>query len=390
MAKCPVCHSASEELAVLKNVGVVGIAEKYEQKISVCEVCDFVFTSNPIDAKTLNKFYETMSNYEYGESGVSVSEPHKNMIKRQYSFIRDFLDSKINVLDIGAADGSNLFFYKEKGHHVYGIEPSKANVKYAEYAFDVEMHQGFLSDYIQSGDKRKFDLVILSHVLEHVKDPKSFIEQISSICNEYVYIEVPSMDMRFVEEPFGSFFFEHLNYFTYESLSQLMLLAGYKAVKFSVDFNRDGSSPGHPVIMALWKKLEDDYEEAYFKHSAFTSKFLVSEYFRLSAEVIESIDRKIYDISNHAKVAVWGVGAHTSRLLGMTCLADKNIIKFYDSDEKKHRFTVAGRQITRFDINDIKSGDVDTIVISTYAGERSILAYLDSIKINANVVALYN
>ena len=65
----------------------------------------------------------------------------------------------------------------------------------------------------------------------------------------------------------------------------------------------------------------------------------------------------------------------------MTNLLEKNIVKFYDSDRKKQQFEILGKHITSFDIQDIENGVVDTIVISTYSGEKSILKYIDSLEI---------
>ena len=55
------------------------------------------------------------------------------------------------------------------------------------------------------GDKQ-FDLVFMSHVLEHVLEPAETIRKISSQNGKYLYIEVPSFEMQTDSEPFGCFF----------------------------------------------------------------------------------------------------------------------------------------------------------------------------------------
>ena len=63
-----------------------------------------------------------------------------------------------------------------------------------------------------------------------------------------------------------------------------------------------------------------------------------------SAIEFKKIETIIDTISNDERLAIWGTGAHTSRLLAMTNLASKNIIKFYDSDIKKKGKIMLGKK----------------------------------------------
>jgi hypothetical protein len=168
-----------------------------------------------------------------------------------------------------------------------------------------------------------------------------------------------------------------------------MSYVGYESVKFCVDYTTDGSSPGHPVIMSLWEK-KSNTEIKSNDHSIYTSENLMSLYLTSSKINFKKIEQKVDSIQDNSKIAVWGTGSHTSRLLGMTNLLDKNIVKFYDSNKKKHQFEILNKKITFFDENDIINGVIDTIVISTFSGEKEILKYINSLNVNVNVVALYN
>ncbi len=91
-------------------------------------------------------------------------------------------------------------------------------------------------------------------------------------------------------------------------------------------------------------------------------------------------------------MAVWGTGEHTSKLLAMTDLQCKNIVKFYDSDIKKKGMSMLGKKIQPFDVKDIEDDVVDTILISTYSSEKSIKKYVDSLNIEKEfrIILLYS
>jgi SAM-dependent methyltransferase len=389
MVECPTCNEDAYLIYSLENKGVLGIADEYNQEIAVCENCDFIFTVNPINKDILDEFYKKLSNYEYSAGGGGLSKSFKKMIGRQYNFISPYLNNTTSVLEIGAADGYNLKYYKDYGYKVYGIEPSAANQKIVKDNFDIDMYQGTFEEYLQEDISDSFELIFMSHVLEHINNPKIFLKEVRKLNSRYIYIEVPSMDARFNEEPFGSFFFEHINYFTYESIVNLMSSVGYSSEKFCVDYTTDGSSPGHPVIMSLWKK-EKEVDFSRIRHSIYSSSNLVSQYFKDSKINFEKIKSKINIIPPEKKIAVWGTGSHTSRLLGMTNLFKRNIVKFYDSDVKKQQFTLLGKEITAFNEDDIKDGVVDTIVVSTFSGEKSILDFIKTLDVNVDVVSLYH
>lgn len=79
----------------------------------------------------------------------------------------------------------------------------------------------------------------------------------------------------------------------------------------------------------------------------YTAGDIVEKYMRNSKKEFSRIESIIATITNEEKLAIWGIGAHTSRLLAMTNLASKNIIKFYDSDIKKKGMTMLGKKYSR-------------------------------------------
>jgi hypothetical protein len=74
-------------------------------------------------------------------------------------------------------------------------------------------------------------------------------------------------------------------------------------------------------------------------------------------------------INDKAKIAVWGTGHHTSRLLGNSNLSHRNISPFNPAD--------------------IANGEVDVILISSYAAQYAIINSIKQYNVDCNYIALY-
>ena len=89
-----------------------------------------------------------------------------------------------SVLDFGCGDGKLLDWLQERGWETYGIEPS----------MDLEFfrHRRLMS----LPQDRRFTLVILNHVLEHVTDPLGALRQLAGALRDdgTLFLSVPRVD----------------------------------------------------------------------------------------------------------------------------------------------------------------------------------------------------
>ncbi len=100
------------------------------------------------------------------------------------TFLRPIVDklrcqSSIRALDIGCGQGANLLAARELGCEVLGIEPSREHSRTARDLFGLPVEDGYFSASRLS--PRRFDLIILSHVIEHIFDPRAFIIDILKV-----------------------------------------------------------------------------------------------------------------------------------------------------------------------------------------------------------------
>lgn len=379
--KCCICQNEINNVYEIKFKGLIGLQENYIEKVGYCSKCEFLFNSIPFSEKQLEERYKYLSKYEFDKQDSNFVEK-KDFIKRsmvQKKFIEENCEKFNSVFEIGAASGYNLSLYKNEGKDVFGIEPSSTNKKIAFENYGVELYDNTFQQYLKE-DKRKnkYDLIFLSNVLEHIVNPMECIENLKKYSNKYIFIEVPTFDYKISDEVFGMFSDEHVNYFSFKSLQNMMNKAGYHILNARIEFYLQCYVPsGTPSLMTIWEKDKENvkYEPKEIIGETIT-KF--QEYINDSEKKIYKIKEKIKLISDDEKIAIWGTGNHTARILAMTDLKNKNIIKFYDSDVKKHNYKIMGKEITSFDINDILNNKIDKIVISTYVSQKSIV---DSIKV---------
>ena len=76
-------------------------------------------------------------------------------------------------------------------------------------------------------------------------------------------------------------------------------------------------------------------------------------------------------------------------LLANTSLHEKNIVKFYDSDDKKHKYTMLEKEIVSFNPKDIESGEVEGIFIGTYVFQEAIYGILKQYHKQCHIYKLY-
>ncbi len=137
------------------------------------------------------------------------------------------------ILEVGAGDGS-ILKYLDEFHfapEIHALEISKSGVEQIDNRKigslrSVQVFDGYS---IPFGD-HEFDLVILSHVLEHVEFERMLLREIKRVA-KHVVIEVP-IDYRYgVDKRMKHFLaYGHINMYTPSSLRFLLQTEGFEIV----------------------------------------------------------------------------------------------------------------------------------------------------------------
>jgi 2-polyprenyl-3-methyl-5-hydroxy-6-metoxy-1,4-benzoquinol methylase len=142
--------------------------------------------------------------------------------------------SPANLLDVGAATGEFLSIAREAGYRVAGLELSRFAAEQAREKFGLDLYVGPL-DTFETGTP--YDIIHLSHVLEHVPEPHTAVAKLDDILSErgVVYVEVPYQwnwaeqlhYFRGRRQEFNAFSMHHRLFFRPRTLTSLFTQHGF-------------------------------------------------------------------------------------------------------------------------------------------------------------------
>lgn len=242
--KCAVCNS--NKFFNLSEKDKHGI----KMNVVICEKCGLVQTNPRMDKESYNEFY----NSEYRKINRGSTKPTEEYFLTEYyngKKIYNYLGGVSGkfVVEIGTGMGGILKYFKEKHNKVYGVDIGKEYIEFGKNkGLDLE-----IGSIEKLKGKNKPDVVILSHVLEHISNPVEELKKLRGYLKEdsIVYIEVPGIKnleksyrrnfLRYLQLP-------HVYHFTLTSLKNCLKKSGYDLVM------------GNEYIRSVWRIGKEDNE----------------------------------------------------------------------------------------------------------------------------------
>jgi len=137
------------------------------------------------------------------------------------------------VLEVGAGDGSILKFLADQNFapEYHAVEISESGVAHIlsrniNDLLSVQLFDGYKLPF----EDNSFDLVILSHVLEHVEHERMLLREIKRVANHCI-IEVPLDYRPGVDKRIKHFLaYGHINVYTPTSLRYLLRTEGFEII----------------------------------------------------------------------------------------------------------------------------------------------------------------
>lgn len=253
--------------------------DKFEYVI--CKRCSFVSQANCHDKqKYLNLPYQTQANYE---------EHSKNRADYIYDFSREYLGYDIDVFDVGCSRGGVMKYFKEI---VSDIKISGCTVLGEDeevISSDLNIINGDF-DYLMFN--KKYDFIIMSHVLEHFIDLRKTLRKLKTIMknSSKVYIEVPYLDYLKVRLSF-EFSPEHISYFTPHSLKNLLLSEGFDILKI-----KDSKYWGNIKVIVT---LNNSEEKIVFTNKKYYLFYIVEKFFKRITHWFYRLKLKYFNINSN-------------------------------------------------------------------------------------------
>jgi len=232
------------------------------QQSVICQKCGLVQSNPRMTEENTREFYESDRYRDIYSSEASEDLQFEwshsegtGLTEHNYQIINGFrsITSDLNILEFGAFSGTNLLPFMRHGAKCTGIDLSKIGVDTGP-KHGVNMIHGGLEEV-----EGKYDIIILSHVLEHLLHPISVLEKLKEhlVDTGIFYIAVPNIQVFHMGQIQNS----HTYYFCPESLAYFVSLAGLELKQAGVQGDihqygifQPGNSSPNEELLSLSKK----------------------------------------------------------------------------------------------------------------------------------------
>jgi len=229
---CILCNGILDEYSKKSNLGL---------SINYCKNCNLYISGNTKQEviETVSELYkgdywnernsETSINSEYTDTD---SQGKRRNWVSQFLYTKQYITGK-TLLEIGVGAGQSILWFEEEGFDVSGIEPDGRNVSMINKVLKRgKVAKASVEEF--SSDK-VFDVIWMSHVLEHLIEPVNFLKKIRNNLkkNGVFFIEVPNCEY----EPMLQSSIEknpHLYHFTKKALTKMVERTGYKIMSCDI------------------------------------------------------------------------------------------------------------------------------------------------------------
>lgn len=230
---CPLCEAEANENNI---VDIVENIWENNKNVYECSNCKLYFIDEPsqseIEFLYNSDFYARNNNIIY--KFIDAKMKYARALNR-FNYIKKFIKKtdNLNVLEIGASNGLLLSIFKKENFNVFGYELNENARKDALKKYDIKMKDDFLKD--KNIDKNKYNIVIMSHILEHFTNPKYILNSVHNFIgggvNDILFIEIPyTPNYKIVSKDEMKIFFEteHTVHFNEKNISLLMKECNFK------------------------------------------------------------------------------------------------------------------------------------------------------------------
>jgi SAM-dependent methyltransferase len=197
-------------------------------RIVGCLACGFRF-ADPLPAPALLSYYEACEDPEYAEEEEGRALSFRHVVKE----CRSLMPEARTLLDVGAGTGLFCRVAREEGLEAWGVEPSEWAVKQARVRDGVTILRGSIPHPGLIG--RKFDIVSLMDVLEHVSTPLEILSDAAEALNPggFLVIVTPdtrSLSARLLGRRWWHYRLAHVGYFDSATLARALRRSGLEPV----------------------------------------------------------------------------------------------------------------------------------------------------------------
>ncbi len=181
---CPLCNSEDiQQYTAARDYMVSGL----EFGIFKCKQCRVLFTSPVPHESQIGEYYKDESYISHSNTGKGLIARFYKIVRKRtmaekYQLIRKHSNQQNGfILDVGAGTGSFVENMRRHGWQVLGLEPDEGARNVALREFKLELRK---SEELFEIPEGKADVITLWHVLEHVHNLGSYMQQFHKILKD--------------------------------------------------------------------------------------------------------------------------------------------------------------------------------------------------------------
>ena len=274
VSSCPACSSGDRKLLFSELVDNAFFVANGKWNLFQCQNCNSAYLDPRPDKESIHRAYGAYYthttnvknktdpdhftgirkwrrmlangyyNYHYGTSRAPESihgawllllyPKFSRSVRAQFRFLNKPQPGQL-LLDVGCGNGDFLVLAAEVGWDAKGVEPDPKALDVAR-SRGVKVIQGSLDEIKKTGEL--YDVITMSHVIEHVHDPAAFVrlafESLKS--GGVLYIDTPNVQSlglrRFQKNWRGLESPRHLVLFSEQGLRKILKISGFKKLYF--------------------------------------------------------------------------------------------------------------------------------------------------------------
>jgi hypothetical protein len=348
MRICPICHCQIKQLIEIEKIELTlidNIMLNNTLNVKLCTECNFYFSDSNNTQEDYNNYYLTYNNYQQQTYCLDKDTRGAEFICKNMN-----TNEIKTIIDYGSGNGTLSKILSEH----------------------------FLVDQFDIGmeiNTKKYDCLIISHVLEHIYDLNNFIYEISKNIKDdgVLYIEIPNAEYydKIINIcPLQEINVEHINFFSKYALNKLLINNGFYCIQLQDDYFILKSSKYY-VIRGIFKKT-------------FNNKSLET-YINAGVTLINSYNFE--NLKKYKSIYIYGCGQFLFKIfdkIQQYCL----IINIIDDNLCYSNKKINNIAIINYDTFKKRCNDGDNILLTTLIHDSQIKQKLLLIEKNINIIIL--